>query len=262
MKLLRLTVIILMVVSFCMQTKAQSNDEGLAKQLANPVANLISVPIQNNLDMGIGEYKGSRLITNVQPVIPFNLSEKWMLITRTIVPIVSQYNISAPGNNESGISDAVISGFLSPKSSKVTWGVGPVFLLPTGTNDFLTTKKWGVGPSIVVLMQKNAFTYGMLANQIWSFAGDDERSDVSQAYFFPFIGYNWKSGAGAFINFEWTENWEANTSSIYLTPVLSGITSFGNQKVSLAIGPRIPIGSETPGDFGVRANLTFIFPKK
>ncbi len=262
MKLLRLTVIILMVVSFYIQTKAQSPDEGLAKQLANPVANIISLPIQNNLDMGIGEYKGSRLISNVQPVIPLNLSEKWILITRTIVPIVSQYNISAPDNNEYGISDVVISGFLSPKSSKVIWGAGPVVMLPVGTDDYLTTKKWSVGPSVVVLMQKNAFTYGLLVNQIWSFAGDDERSDVNQAYFNPFIVYNWKSGGGIGLNFEWTENWEANTSSIYLTPVLSGVTSLGNQNVGLSIGPRIPIGSETPGDLGIRASLTFIFLKK
>ena len=260
MKLLKITITILPVVFFCMQVKAQSTNEELATQLANPVANLISLPIQNNLDMGIGEYGGSRLITNVQPVIPFTLSENWLLITRTILPIISQYSISASGNNESGLGDAVISTFFSPTSG-IVWGIGPAFLVPTGTDDFLTAKKWGAGPTIVVLTQKSGFTYGILANQVWSFAGDDERSDVNQAYFFPFLSYNWKSGAGAGLNLEWTQNWKKNTSTIYLTPILSGITTIGKQKISLAIGPHLPIGSDTPGEFGLRGNITFIFPK-
>lgn len=242
-------------------TSLQAQDADLAKQLSNPVANLISLPIQNNIDMGVGEFGGVKLTTNVQPVIPVNLSEDWLLITRTILPIISQHSITASGENQNGISDAVISGFLSPKSSKVTWGAGPVILAPTGSDDYLSLKKWGIGPTAVVLMQKGAFTYGMLANQVWSFAGDDDRADVSMAYFYPFVAYNWQSGAGASFNFEWTQNWKAQTSTVYLTPVVSGITSFGKQKVSLAVGPRIPFGSDTPGDFGIRANITFIFPK-
>jgi hypothetical protein len=258
---LNTTPVLLGLFLFCLLPKVQAQDADLAKQLANPVANLISVPIQNNIDMGIGEFGGSKLTTNIQPVIPVGLSEDWILITRTIMPVISQYSITEPGVNQTGLSDIVLSGFLSPTSSTITWGAGPVFLLPAGTNDYLTTKKWGIGPTAVVLMQTGPLTYGMLVNQVWSFAGDDNRNDVSMAYFFPFLNYNWKSGAGAGIFFEWTQNWNTNTSVIYLTPSFSGITSFGTQKVSFAIGPRFPFGSDTPGDFGIRANVTFVFPK-
>ncbi|MCD4736540.1 MAG: hypothetical protein K8R53_10885, partial [Bacteroidales bacterium] len=118
-KLFVSTIIVVCITFLASSAHAQSENENLAKQLSNPVANLISVPIQNNLDMGIGEYGGSRLITNVQPVIPFNLSEKWILITRTILPIVTQHSITAPNESQTGLGDAVISGFFSPTASKI-----------------------------------------------------------------------------------------------------------------------------------------------
>src|SRR5947209_20490291 len=94
----------------------------LAKKLANPIASLISVPFQSNLDLGIGNYNGSKMVVNLQPVIPISISKNWNLITRWIMPIVSQYDIKAGKTNEAGLGDAVISGFFSPKSGGITWG--------------------------------------------------------------------------------------------------------------------------------------------
>ncbi|RSK39304.1 hypothetical protein [Mangrovimonas spongiae] len=111
--------------------------------MANPVASLISLPFQNNIDFGIGDNNGTRYTLNIQPVLPISINEKWNLIGRVVLPVISQYNITGQGTNESGLSDAVVSGFFSPKASKngLTWGVGPALLFPTGTDDFLTTKK-------------------------------------------------------------------------------------------------------------------------
>jgi hypothetical protein len=246
------------------QDEAPKDDAAeLAKKLSNPVANLISVPFQNNSDYGIGDFKGSRNTMNFQPVLPVSLNEKWNVINRLILPIVTQNNITAPGAKESGLSDAVYTAFFSPKQSKFIWGVGPAFLIPTGTEDYLSSKKFGVGPSALVLQQKNGWTYGVLMNQIWSVAGDEDRPDVNQMFVQPFLVHNWKTGAGLGVNAEWTQNWEANTSVVWINPIVTGVTSLGKQKVSLGVGPRInAIAPERlRGDWGWRAVVTFIFPK-
>ena len=247
------------------QEKTASDAAELAKKLSNPVAYLISVPFQNNTDVGIGTYNGWRNTMNFQPVIPIKLNTKINLISRVVLPIISQHSITGEGKIQDGVSDALVSAFFSPAEAKngLVWGVGPVFLVPTASNDFLGTKKFCVGPTALVLKQTNGWTIGALANQIWSVAGDDKRSDINQMYLQPFLIYNWKSGAGLGVASEITQNWEANTTNVYIIPNISGITKLGTQIVSLSIGPRIqasaPEGFESA--FGIRAALTFVFPK-
>ena len=238
----------------------------IAKKLANPIGALISVPFQNNMDIGIGENNGSRNTLNFQPIVPIGLSAKYSLITRYIVPVIAQYDITGEGTQEVGLSDALVSGWISNAVVKngFVWGVGAAFLIPTATDDYLGTKKLGVGPTVIVLQQKNGWTYGLLMNQIWSVAGDAERADVNQMYLQPFLTYNWKSGAGLTVNSETTFNWEANSTNSYINILAGGLTKMGNQLVQLQAGPRIqvaaPEGSKSP--FGVRAAVIFVFPKK
>jgi len=245
---------------------AADDAAAIAKKLANPIGALISVPFQNNTDIGIGDYYGSRNTLNFQPIVPFSLSAKYSLITRYIVPVIAQYDITGEGTREVGLSDALVSGWVSNAVVKngFVWGVGAAFLVPTATDDFLGTKKLGVGPTIIVLQQKNSWTYGALMNQIWSVAGDADRADVNQMYLQPFLTYNWKSGAGLTVNSETTLNWEANTTNAYINIMAGGLTKFGNQLVQMQVGPRIqvtaPEGSKSP--FGVRAAVIFVFPKK
>jgi hypothetical protein len=245
---------------------AADDAAAIAKKLANPIGALISVPFQNNMDIGIGDYNGSRNTLNFQPIVPFSLSAKYSLITRYIVPVIAQYDITGEGTQEVGLSDALVSGWISNAVVKngFVWGVGAAFLVPTATDEFLGTKKLGIGPTVIVLQQKNGWTYGALMNQIWSVAGDEERAVVNQMYLQPFLTYNWKSGAGLTVNSETTFNWEASTTNAYINIMAGGLTKFGNQLVQLQVGPRIqvaaPEGSKSP--FGVRAAAIFVFPKK
>ncbi|MBX9806715.1 MAG: hypothetical protein K2X95_02840 [Flavobacteriaceae bacterium] len=247
------------------QDKPAESAADLAKKLSNPIASLISVPFQNNTDVGIGAFNGSRNTLNFQPVIPISISENWNMISRVVVPIITQQDITAPGVKQTGLSDAVISAFFSPAEAKngLTWGVGPAILVPTATDKLLGTEKLGVGPTAVILKQANGWTYGALVHQIWSIAGSKDRADVNQMFIQPFISYNWKSGAGVGGNFEITQNWEGNTTSVFFNPTVSGITKLGTQMVQLAIGPRIPLSMPANGkpDFGVRAVVSFVFPK-
>jgi hypothetical protein len=247
------------------EAKPEISAAELAKKLSNPVASLISVPFQNNTDLGIGTYNGSKNTLNFQPVIPISLSPKLNLISRYIIPVVTQHNITGEDTHQAGLADAVISAWFSPAEAKngFIWGVGPVFLLPVATNDMLGTKKLGIGPTALALKQFHGWTIGALANQIWSVAGDADRSDVSQMFVQPFIAYNWKSGAGLGLNAEITQNWMASSTTAFINPTISGVTKLGTQIVSLVIGPRIQVAGPdgSRADFGVRAAVTFVFPK-
>jgi hypothetical protein len=274
MKHLNSTLIFLILV-VCSSLNLMAQDEpksatddaaAIAKKLANPIGALISVPFQNNMDIDIGDYNGSRNTMNFQPIVPFSLSAKYSLITRYIVPVIAQYDITGEGTQEAGLSDALLSGWLSNAVVKngVVWGVGAAFLVPTATNDFLGSKKLGVGPTVIVLQQKSGWTYGILINQIWSVAGDADRADLNQMYLQPFLTHNWKSGAGLTVNSETSLNWEANTTNAYINIMAGGLIKFGNQLIQMQVGPRIqvaaPEGSKSP--FGVRTAVIFVFPKK
>jgi hypothetical protein len=244
-------------------TAAQDAQADLAKQLQNPVASLISVPLQHNLDFGIGPNDATRYLLNVQPVIPISLSEEWNLISRTILPVVYQGELTEGAGSTFGLGDIVQSLFLSPnKTEPFIWGAGPVFLLPTATDDLLGAKKWGVGPTFVVLKQQGGWTYGALGNHIWSFAGDEDRADISNTFLQPFLTYTWPSTLSVGGNLETTYDWNAEQWTIPLNLFFSRLVTLGTQPVSLGGGVRFYLEKPDGGpDWGLRLNVVLLFPK-
>ena len=251
--------------SFAQQKKISSvaGAQKLALALANPVANLISVPFQNNTVWGIGENNGSQNVLNIQPVIPIGLTKGINMINRIIVPVISQFNVTPDGTSQNALADIQYSIFFSPKVSKVIWGVGPIMSIPTATNTYLGSGRFSIGPTGVLLYQTNGWTMGALINQFWSVGGNPDRGNQTQGYLQPFLGYSWKTGGGFTLNAEMTQNWKVKRTQTYMNLVFSGLTKLGKFPVQFAVGPRIPIAAlpDLKGYFGVRAVMTFLFPK-
>ena len=282
-------------------TEQNASDEDqtktLAKAVQNPVASLISVPLQNNTNFDIGPNNRTQNILNIQPVIPVRVSNSWNLIMRIITPVIYQPSIpslvfqsNTPFNHLGtlGLGDMNPTFFLSPaKPKKLIWGVGPAFLLPTATERVLGQGKWSIGPSLVALTQPGHWTIGALINNVWSFAGPNRtlefpsqllpcgscggpvgassRSNVNQMLLQYFINYNLKKGWYIAWQPIITANWEARSGDVWTVPFGGGIgriMKFGNQPVNLQAQF---YGNATYPRFGspwsMRLQVAFLFPK-
>jgi len=258
----------LAVVAGPVRAQDQVADAGLAQELTNPLANLITLPVQINFDRDIGPAdRGTKTVTNVQPVIPFAVSEEWTLISRTIVPVVYQDDVFPGQGSQFGLGDINLSLFFSPKSPTaggIIWGVGPVFLLPTATDTLLGSRKWGAGPAGVALTTRGRWTLGVLANHVWSFAGDDARQDISSTFAQPFVSYTWPSAWTVSVQSESSYDWKSEQWSIPLNASVSKLVQFGKLPVSLALGVGQWLESPANGPEGIRFRLqvNVVLPKR
>lgn len=246
---------------------AEAQDGGaadLANQTANPVASLAILPFQFNYNSGFGTEDADQVLLNVQPVLPFSISEDWNLITRTILPVVWQEGFSPGQSDEFGLGDTVQTFFFSPKApgpGGLIWGAGPVFLWPTATDNSLGADEWGVGPSAVALVQEGPWTIGVLANHIWSYAGSG--SNVSSTFLQPFVNYTWPSATSVYLNTESTYDWKGDQWSVPINAGVRQVFKVGDQMMQAGVGVRYWADSPRSGaeDFGARIDFNFLFPR-
>jgi hypothetical protein len=172
------------------------DESAIAKQAQNPIASMISVPFQNNLNFGVGPKDGQQNVLDIQPVVPFNLTDDWNLITRTIVPVIYEPYVSPAVGNTTGLGDAQVALYLSPATPKdsIIWGVGPVISLPTATDRYLGQGKFSAGLSAVVLTIRGPWLMGLLTTDSTSVGGESDRPDVHQFLAQPFVNFNFPHG--------------------------------------------------------------------
>jgi hypothetical protein len=254
---------------------AAVNTDALRNAAQNPVASLISVPIQENFNFNNGPADRTQNVLNIQPVIPLSVGTNWNLIVRWITPVIYQPlpipQASGPPAQTTGaygLGDMNPSFFLSPKKSKVIWGIGPSVVFPTATNTtYLGQGKFSLGPSVVVLVQPKPWTIGFLANNIWSVAGhaNIDKPPVNQFLFQWFVNYNMKKGWYLTTSPIITANWRAPGGSVWTVPFGGGvgrIMKVGFQPVNITAqfyGNAVHPPGASP--WGLRLQFVLLFPK-
>ena len=249
-------------------TGAELSSEELAKLAQNPVGNLISVPFQNNTNLNYGPQKSNQNILNIQPVIPIEVNADWNVITRTIVPVVSQPALFPGDSRVNGIGPTQFSALLSPADPKggVIWGAGAITQLPTTSDSALGSYRWGLGPEFVILHldKGDPWVYGVLVNNVWS-VGNGAGGSYNNFLLQPFLNYNFHDGTYLTSSPILTANWKANSGNQWTVPIGGGIGHIFH------LG-RLPINTQIDAyynvvrpDFGpnwqIRAQVQFMFPK-
>ncbi|NNK13797.1 MAG: neuromedin U [Desulfofustis sp.] len=260
-------------ISF-LPTNLSAEDKGadLRSAVQNPISSLISVPFKFTFDFGADN--GDAQYLNIQPVVPVSIGD-WNIVNRVIIPIggvdgpiTGQANNPSPisGDGAEGLSDINYSAFLSPaKVGKLIWGVGASLSIPSASDDQLGSGKWSAGPTAVLLTQPGWGSVGLLARQLWSFSGDEDRREVSQLLLEPFINYNLENGWFLITDMIITSNWEASSGNEWTLPLGGGIGrvfKIGNQPINSRLEAYYNV--ERPDgapEWNLAFTWQFLFPK-
>jgi hypothetical protein len=248
---------------------AELSAEQLAKLAQNPIANLVSVPFQNNTNFNVGPQSGTQDILNIQPVVPFELNKDLNLITRTIVPLIWQPGMAAGQGSEFGVGDLQLSAFVSPSEpgpGGLIWGAGAIVQMPTDSNG-LGNKNWGLGPTAVALhlKQGDPWVYGALVNNVWSLSSDGRGGSYNNFLLQPFVNYNLPGGV--YINSAplFTANWKADSSQRWTVPLGLGVGKIfhlGKLPMNMQLGGYYNIVRPDYGaNWQLRFQVSFMFPK-
>jgi hypothetical protein len=269
MKNIRLLLVVLCGAFLLTQIAyAQDEQSDLEKAAQNPIASMISLPFQDNIDFDVGEDNRVKNTLNIQPVVPLSLGPKFNLVVRTIIPIISQPTRDSDGSQSTtfGLGDITLTAFLtSTQVRKLIWGIGPVIGIPTATDEVLGVKEWTAGPSLILLTQPTGWTVGCIVQNTWSLGNNSDNPDVNFFYSQVFVTKNLK--AGWYINSApiITANWEADAGDQWSVPIGAGagrVFHIGNMPVNAQVGYYNYVVTHHNGaDWQLRFQLSLLFPK-
>jgi hypothetical protein len=241
----------------------------LAKAVQNPIANLISVPFQWNINLETGPLEETQHVLNIQPVLPFEMNEDWNIITRTIFPLISQPAFGQGQSREGGLGDIQFSAFFSPKKPTASgwiWGAGPILQMNTASDDRLGQGAWAIGPTAVALKIAGPWVYGGLINNVWSVTEDSGRADVNQMLIQPFVNFNFVDKPGRYLTFApiITANWKADNDK-WIIPLGMGIgqvMKIGKQPINIQASAYYNVERpDNAAKYQIRLQIQLLFPK-
>lgn len=261
-----LSVLVCTIALMSQAAQADDSQAALAKASLNPVAALISLPMKLDWDTGIGATDADRQVWVVQPVIPITLNDRWNIISRTVTPVwIDLEPTTVGGSSTTGMGDILQSFFFSPKEPTANgwiWGVGPAINVPTSSEPGLGTDTWNLGPTIVALKQENGWTYGMLANQLWSMEKNDQGKNSSAMFLQPFLSFTTKKFTTYTINSESTYDWKSEQWTVPINLAVTQMLKLGKQPLTIQLGYRHYLETPQGGpDWGLRLQVTLLFPK-
>jgi hypothetical protein len=236
----------------------------LSKKTENPVSDLITIPLQNNFNFGVGPEDRTQYILNIQPVIPVALSNRWLLVTRTILPVMDQP--VGPDDRQAGLGDLILSLFLSPRDAgPVTVAVGPALQAPTATSGALGAGKWALGPTAAVLTMPGRWVIGALVRNVWSFAGNSEREGVNEFFLQPVLSYNLPRGWAVTAAPEIEANWKQSGDNVWTIPVggtVSKVMKNGGSDFRVSLGGFWNVVHPDEGPTAtIRATVALLLPR-
>ncbi|MFD1109694.1 transporter family protein [Pseudoroseomonas ludipueritiae] len=250
--------------------QAQSSDQSdrhsvdeLSRQVANPIAHLISVPLQNNMDFGAGQKNSMQDTLNIQPVIPLELGNGWGVVTRVILPVMYHGSAYTGDEYRSGLGDTSLSLFFHGplEQGKPMIGLGPIIRVPTATDDQLGNRRWGAGPTMIMVQQSPRWTLGLLASHVWSFGDSPGRPDFNATSVQPFVAHTFSGGFSLSATTETVYDWTTRQWTVPLNLQAAQIVKLGPLPVSLFFGPRVYLQRPKGGpDWGLRFGVQFLFP--
>lgn len=266
--------LVMLVVSSPAPVKAHASPQGdkndprtaaLARNIENPLTRHITVPIQTNLDFGIGPERATRLTTAVKPGIPFSLNDEWALLVRTTVPFIHAEGTVRAARDTTGMGDITQSFYLTPATvldHGWLWGLGPIFNYPTATDDVLGRKKFSLGPTAALVRQAGPWIYGAVAAHLWSAESTDRRADVNASTVNPFVAYITRTATSFGANTLSRYDWRANQWSVPLNVSVGQVLRIGKQPLQFSLGGTYYAEKPAGGpDWGLSFTVTFLFSK-
>jgi hypothetical protein len=264
--------LVFLTLSLLAMSELARAEGDLRSAAQNPLSATSSLPFKMTFDTGASN--GDAAILNIQPVVPINIGE-WNLVNRVIIPVANVDGAilgpnnpnPGPGGSASGLGDINYSAYFSPvKYDKVIWGIGPSLNMPTASDDQLGSGKWSGGVSGVVLTIPKWGSTGGIVRQLWSFSGDDDRSDVNQTLIEPFLNYNLSNGWFLLTDMVITANWEADSENRWTVPVGGGVGrvfKIRNQAINSRLEAYYNIEKpEGAPNKSISFTFQFLFPKK
>jgi hypothetical protein len=227
----------------------QSN---LVKQANAPISSIFQIRLQDTYVPRFTDVDGQGNTLSVAMTMPL---PKYRLLPLPQLSIMALPAAVTLPNGMTGLGDLrFLDIAVLDAGHGVIWGVGPTFVFPTASERTTGQGKFQVGPAAAIAYAPARWLVGVLAEDLLSFAGADDRPDVHALVLQPFVTY--QLGRGWFLRSQprFVFDWENGTRLLPLDVGAGRVFRIGGQNVSCFVAPS---WFRTVNGAGPRYGITF-----